>query len=431
MAEVYKLTIGNENADLIGNTNEVIQAGIDMIAGIGGGHIDILPGKYIMNDSLHLRSGVTVSGHGSKTVLWKLPSKSSAILCLNGYGMYAVSVAEPEKFEAGSGIFITDDRGGGFSDTVATIIYKRDNELGLTRALNSDVAGGALNGRIVSIYPVISGYKVKNACVRDLVIDGNANENEHLQGCRGGGIFLLQSNDVNIYGVTVRCFNGDGISFQQCRRITIDKCIFRDNSGSGIHLGSGSVGSIIRNTTCAGNKREGILYCLRVSFTLCEDCIVKDNILDGFSIGHMDSDSVIRRNTVENNGRYAIYFRKDSFSMTGHRTLISLNSFINNCKFEGIGEIYLDSVAEDVHITDNCFKSKDMAGRSKAAIFVAANTERLIICNNKESNIKLIDTADKAFLAQVSFDKHSLSLNTGLEQIPEEAFWHLGPMGGL
>jgi len=61
--------------------------------------------------------------------------------------------------------------------------------------------------------------------------------------------------------VTVRNYNGDGISFQQCKDIVIDRCRCLENTGHGLHPGSGSVGAVIQNTTCRGNGMDGIYYC--------------------------------------------------------------------------------------------------------------------------------------------------------------------------
>ena len=56
------------------------------------------------------------------------------------------------------------------------------------------------------------------------MIDGNKAENAYLNGCRGGGVFLLQAHGITLRKLFVRNYNGDGISFQQCDT-RIEECV--------------------------------------------------------------------------------------------------------------------------------------------------------------------------------------------------------------
>ena len=67
MQERPTVTVGKENADIVGTDNRALQAAIDYIAGLGGGTVEIGPGEFLMTDSLHLRSFVTVRGAKGKT----------------------------------------------------------------------------------------------------------------------------------------------------------------------------------------------------------------------------------------------------------------------------------------------------------------------------------------------------------------------------
>lgn len=395
MQENLCLSVGHQNADLTGSTNTVIQAAVDRIAAAGGGAVKILPGNYIMHDSLHLRTGVRVEGSGSDTVLLKPPSVSSPIIYFLGYGHFDVSVAEPEKFKVGTGICVTDLDAGGFYNTVTAVIGKNGSELIIGKMLNHDYHPSR-GGRVISVYPVISGCDIRNVSVSDLTVDGNASENEYLNGCRGGGIFLLQAHHVKLNGITVKNYNGDAVSFQQCRNTLIENCICHDNTGTGLHPGSGSVGAVMRNITCRGNGGDGIFYCLRVSFSLCEHCIFEENAGNGISIGHRDTDAIIRNNIIRNNGRHGIYFRKDDLNKTGCRTLITRNDFGQNCRTEGTGEIFFDSTAEEVAVHDN-------EGLDKA----------------------LIKGARESYLKGIVFD--SKDMKAGPDYADESSGIHLGP----
>ena len=81
----FIITVGHETADITGGTNTAIQTGVDKAAAAGGGTVKILPGRYVMNDSLHLRSNVTVEG-ADGAVLWKPASVKSRIALTAGYG---------------------------------------------------------------------------------------------------------------------------------------------------------------------------------------------------------------------------------------------------------------------------------------------------------------------------------------------------------
>ena len=83
MEELPLVTVGRENAQLIGSDNRVLQAAVDYIAALGGGTVAIGPGEYLMYDSLHLRSNVAVKGSKGKTILRKADGAVS-LLALDG-----------------------------------------------------------------------------------------------------------------------------------------------------------------------------------------------------------------------------------------------------------------------------------------------------------------------------------------------------------
>ena len=56
------IRVGQRDADIIGSDNRALQAAVDYVAGLGGGIVEIGEGDYLMRDSLHLRSHVTVRG---------------------------------------------------------------------------------------------------------------------------------------------------------------------------------------------------------------------------------------------------------------------------------------------------------------------------------------------------------------------------------
>lgn len=233
------ITVGpGEDATIRGQDNVALQAAVDYVAGVGGGEVHIQPGTYAMHDSLHLRSHVTVCGSGEDTVLRKPPSARSALSTDIVYGHWDVSLAQPDLFRPGMGVYIYDDAVGGFARTVATLLYRDGDRFGISKPLEFDYCRHR-NAVVVSVYPIISAYDVEDAGLFSLFIEGNETENENMDGCRGAGIFLLGCCDVTLGEVTVQNFNGDGVSFQQCYDLLLEDVRCLGNVGTGFHPGSG------------------------------------------------------------------------------------------------------------------------------------------------------------------------------------------------
>ena len=330
-----------------------IQAAVDRVGDEGGGTVVIPSGGYVMQDSLHLRSGVHVEGAGPETVLRKAPEVRSALSADLGYGHYDVSLAEPDKFPVGMGVLVADDRAGGFYQTVGTLTWRDGDRFGISRMLNHDYARRE-NGFVASVFPVVSADGVEGASVSSLAIDGNRGENPTwLGGCRGGGVFLIQTRGVVLRGLHVSNLNADGISFQQTVGTLVEDCVCEDNVGHGLHPGSGSVGAVMRRCVCRRNGQDGIYYCLRVSFSLCEECTFEGNGRHGISIGGRDTDHLIHRNVVRGNAREGIYFRPQDAIMAGHRNVIEANEVAGNCRTEGDAEIHVAAPVRDVYLLGN------------------------------------------------------------------------------
>ena len=423
MTKRFEITVGQTQAspgDLTGTTNAVLQAAVDQAAALGGGEVHILPGVYEMQNSLHLRSHVTVRGSGPETVLHKVPSVSSAMPVFLGYGHYDISVAEPEKFCVGMGVLLHDDDSRGFYDTVATLIWQDGDRFGVDRMLNHDYHI-ANHATATSVYPLVSGSDIVDAAVTDLVIDGNSENNAHLNGCRGGGVFLIQAHDVTIRNVIVQNFNGDGISFQQCVRTVIEDCQLLNNTGHGLHPGSGSVAPIIRRCKALHNSNDGIFYCLRVTYSLCEECEFVGNAHDGISIGERDSHHYIRNNKIGLSGRYGIYFRESVPSYGGNNNLIEGNRIFDNCQSDGSAEIYITRDIQRVHILKNHFGP---AHKPMVAIHVEEGCKEITAAGN-EADLLYRPTIQTSGSSNVSLQIPGERLSVGPSCVPHDGMLHL------
>src|SRR5437870_9931220 len=329
MKDQPQITVGRRDAEILGADNRVLQAAVDYIAGLGGGVVEIKEGEFLMRDSLHLRSFVTVRGIAGKTVLRKARATSSALALDGDYGEEQFTVATAEGFKVGDGVAIWDSTARGFHTTVARITGRSGNTFSIDTPLNADCMV-ANKAQAATVFPVISGYNLEGARVENLVIEGNKDENVYLDGCRGAGIFLYRGFGTFIENCVVRNYHGDGISFQQSNDVLVQGCVSEDNAGLGLHPGSGSQRPVVRECVARRNGEDGLYLCWRVRHGLFEKNILENNGRFGISIGHKDSDNLLEDNQVRSNHQDGVYFRNETVGMAGHRNRLENNLIENN-----------------------------------------------------------------------------------------------------
>jgi parallel beta-helix repeat protein len=329
MKVLPSITVGRQNAHITGSDNRALQAAVDYIAGLGGGTVQIGEGRYVMYDSLHLRSNVTVKGEKGKTILRKADGTVCPLALDGDFGEQQFTVEDPTGFDVGYGVAIWDDNAGGFHTTVARITGRNDNTFSIDKPLMADCMV-ANKAKAVTVFPVISGYNIEGAHLEGLTIDGNKDSNVTLNGCRGAGIFLYRAFGTVIEDCTVRNYNGDGISFQQSNDVVVDGCISENNNYLGIHPGSGSQRPRVRNCVACNNRTDGLFLCWRVRHGLFTNNVLEGNGQFGISIGHKDSDNIIRSNVVRSNHQDGVFFRNESLGMAAHRNRLEDNIIENN-----------------------------------------------------------------------------------------------------
>ncbi|TVR45180.1 MAG: hypothetical protein EA425_18490 [Puniceicoccaceae bacterium] len=346
------LKVGPEKGDLVGSDHRVLQAAVDYVARLGGGTVEVLPGVYDLRNSVHLRSRVTLRGHGEQTVLRKTAAAQSPLHLDGDFGEMEITLEEPEGFLPGDGVTVSDRAHPGFHTLVATILWRRDRTFGLDQAMRGDylVQRGA---RAATAFPAISGVDLTEVALEDLTIDGNKAENPHLDGCRGGGIYLLRSDRAVIRRCTVRDFHGDGISFQLSASVVVEDCVCRGNTHFGLHPGSGSTRPVIRGCLAEGNGEVGLFVCWRVKHGRFEENTLRANGRTGISLGHKDTDNLFRRNQVLGNGREGVLFRAELEPMGAHRNRFEDNVILDNGSGEaGVG-IEISDTTHDLDFHGN------------------------------------------------------------------------------
>jgi parallel beta-helix repeat protein len=367
MKERPRIVVGKSHADIIGADNRALQAAVDYVAALGGGVVEIGEGEFLMHDSLHLRSFVTVRGVKGKTILRKAKGASSPLALDGDYGEEQVTVVDPNGFEVGHGIAIWDASSGGFHTTVARITGRNGNTFSIDTPLNSDCMAQN-KAKAATVFPVVSGYNLEGARVENLIIDGNKSENVHLNGCRGGGIFLYRGFGTVIQDCVVRNYNGDGISFQQSNDVQVLGCVSEDNASLGIHPGSGSQRAVVRECIARRNGEDGLFLCWRVRHGLFEKNVLEDNGRYGISIGHKDSDNLLRENEVRSNQQEGVFFRNETVGMAGHRNRLENNLIENNgAKGNGAG-IRVRGETKDLVFKNNIVRDTRAAGAQKQTV---------------------------------------------------------------
>jgi parallel beta-helix repeat protein len=401
MEKGISITVGLSDADIIGSDNRALQAAVDYVAGLGGGTVYIKPGVYLMKDSLHLRSNVNVTGY-ENVILRKCDGVKSPLVTDGDYGQEEITLKEPAGFEVGMGVTVADDKSGGFHTTVATIISKDGDTFAITKPLNADCMV-TNNASAKNTFPVISGYYVDNVNLKNITVDGNRDKNDHLNGCRGAGIFLYRGNKVHITECIVHSYNGDGISFQQSNDIVVENCESYNNASLGLHPGSGSQRPVVKNNKAYNNGSDGLFLCWRVRYGLFEGNELRNNDQFGISIGHKDSDNVLRNNLVVGNKRHGIFFRNEPEYTGGHRNLLENNEIYNNgAGGEGSG-IFIRGETYDITIVGNKITDTRPEGEKtqQFGVWIESKADRIKINGNKMEGNKEGKVKNEAVNAQV------------------------------
>jgi hypothetical protein len=325
-----EIRVGAQDGDFRGSDNRVLQAAVDYLSGLGGGTLYVGPGRYTMRNALSLRDNISIVGVPGQTVLAACDGFSSPLAADGDCNQREITVADPNGLRIGDGVSILDKNAGGFYVTTATLTTKTGpNVFRISRPLYADYQVSK-NAEVRLAFPIVGGWQVKHAAIKGLVLEGSGTRGQFMDGCRGGGIYLFESEDVGIRDCTVRNFNGDGISFQVSSDVVVENCLTEHNTGHGLHPGSGSQRPILKNNRSTANGRDGLYVCWRVRNGLFENNILTGNESSGVSIGHKDSDNLFRTNQVLGNTRAGITFRNESEAMGAHRNRFEKNIILDN-----------------------------------------------------------------------------------------------------
>ena len=336
--ERLTMTVGPRAADLQGQSDRVIQAAIDYVARLGGGTVRILPGRYLLRNSIFLASNIRLLGSGADTVLTKGPSKTTPLAADSDWYDQEITLKDSQGFQVGDGICLTTKRPGGGTEVLKrTLVARSGNRFKLDRPLRKNY-WLSQDSTAASLFPLLTSEYTKHVVIESLTLDGNRAQNDNLNGNYGGCIFLQDCNRYAIRDVTASNYNGDGISWQISHDVTVENCRSINNAGLGLHPGSGSQRPLIRRNRVAGNQL-GLFFCWGVKYGLAEHNQIENNQTYGVSIGHCDTDNVVRENVIKDSGKVGILFRDDARGLDfwPHRNRIEKNQITNSGDGQGVG----------------------------------------------------------------------------------------------
>ncbi|MBN1422866.1 MAG: right-handed parallel beta-helix repeat-containing protein [Planctomycetes bacterium] len=348
--ERLAITVGPRGADIAGENERAIQAAVDAMARRGGGTVRILPGTYRLRNAVYLRTGVRIEGSGEETILIKEPSATSPLAADADWYDQEIVLADPRGFELGDGICLRA-RGPEGNREVGkyTLVARSGNRFLLDRPLRKNFWRSG-EARAWTLFPILSGEEVCDIAIEDLVLDGNRDANDELDGNYAGCIFLQDANRISIRRIVARRYHGDGVSWQVSHDVSVEDSRSHDHTGLGLHPGSGSQRSIIRGNALARNG-IGLFFCWGVRGALAEKNAIEGNRC-GISIGHRDTDNLVRDNTIRGSRDAGILFRDEPPAFAPHRNRFEGNRLIDNGPEDGAA-IDIRSPVEDVVIARN------------------------------------------------------------------------------
>lgn len=395
-------------------TDTQLQQLVDAAADRGQATLRLPAGRYQMHDSLRLRSNLHLVAEGD-VILEKVPSVSSPLIDIVGYGHSEFRVADPDLFRPGMGVSISAGNTGGFGTTVARIVDQDGDTFFIDTPFHRDYRPRE-KAVASSMFPIIAGYGVENVRLSGLILDGGENDSGYLDGCRGGGVFLLGCGQIEMDNLEIRRYRGDAISFQQCVDVWVIACHLHHNAGHGLHPGSGSVRYVMADNHVHDNGGCGIYYCLRTSHSICRDNRIETNAAEGITIGERDTDHLVQANIIRHNGKAGLALRTPQAGGPD-RLIIRDNHLSGNQRAADGCEMEIGPRINQVHVLDNQFDGDRL-------IRIAEDCQDILLDGNT-CNGRSLTERDVASASAIQWGSPAQPLPVGPAALPMDGARHL------
>ncbi|MFC1619603.1 right-handed parallel beta-helix repeat-containing protein [Candidatus Neomarinimicrobiota bacterium] len=368
--KVAAITVGGAGADITGFTSEAIQQAVDELKSrAGGGVIKLTPGIFHIKAPVRLYSRQELTGSGKETVLRKVDGFSTNLVIDADYGERQLTVADPADFEPGMAVHIYDtEHNNAWEVSIAVITMIEGNVLYLDEYLLRDYRADK-GGGVSTASAIIASLETEDVSIKNLTADGNRQQNEFINGCRGGGVYLYDVRDALVENVTVRNFNGDGISWQMTWNVTVRNCTISGCSKDGLHPGTGSYNTRIERNESSNNDRHGLYICWRVQNGLVVDNRLHHNQRSGICTGHKDTDMIFERNQIYENGEAGVFLRKEREPNAPHGNLFRDNTIENNGTKGGGYGFRIESPVRGLVLEGNTIRDTGI-GAQRAAVYL-------------------------------------------------------------
>jgi hypothetical protein len=350
-----------------------------------------LPGTYRLRNAVYLASNVRILGSGDDSVLIKEPSLKTKLAADSDWFDQEITLADAKGFSVGDGVCLRtkNPHNGGADVAKRTLVARSGNRFKLDRALRQNFWEMG-DSTCATLFPIFSGENIADVVIQNIALDGNKANNENLDGNYAGCVFLQDCNRITMRQVTARNYNGDGLSWQICHDVLVENCHSHDNTGLGMHPGSGSQRPIMR-----GNRSErndiGIFFCWGVKFGLAEKNRIDACRSYGVSIGHRDNNNLVIDNDITASGKVGVLFRPErGKAFAPHRNQIESNRIVDSGPDDGVA---IDVQGE----TDSILLSRNQIRESRNPM------QRIgIRLGSQVGNIELVDNKFENLAVAVS-----------------------------
>ncbi|GMV79586.1 MAG: hypothetical protein AMXMBFR7_07700 [Planctomycetota bacterium] len=382
--------VGPDEGDLRGADHRAIQAAVEYVAKLGGGTVELAPGRYTLRNAVALRDRVRLRGTPGKTMLVACDGAESPLALDGDCNERRVTLARPEAFRVGDGISVQTPKSGGFATSTATLVARAADDpraFLLDRGLYLDyLVKQEATARLA--FPLVGAWQVRDAIVEGLVLDGNKEKAQPLNGCRGGAYYAFESERLWVRQCEFLRYAGDGISFQVSQDVWIEDCLAAECTHLGLHPGSGSQRPVVRRNTSRANGSDGIFVCWRVKHGLFEANTVEANGGQGVSIGHKDTDNLFAGNTIVNNAKAGVLFRDESEPMGAHRNVFEGNTILDNGQREALAAVEVRGETHDLVFRGNTIGRGAAGNGPDAGIWIGPQALRVSSEGNVFKGVK-------------------------------------------